>query len=126
MNNNPFTQGLKIVYNEIEIKRTYYKSSDGLLLPAVVKVERQKGCKVYTDKNTANKLLNLSASGLRLFAYILAKLQPATDTIVLKPASLKPYLSSNSLKKAIQELRDIQLIAPADTKYLYIINPAYL
>jgi hypothetical protein len=123
---NPLLQNFSFTVTQLEDKTTY-QNNDGVLLPKLYHLERDQHTKVFINQYNRKKVSNLSNGAKSLLLWLIFELKPGTDQIeinkirYMKENNIK---SINTFKKAIQELTDNFIIAPA--KKLHFINPRIL
>lgn len=125
LQNNPFTNNLKIVVNKLEDKTTY-QSTDGILLHKQYYFEREPYIKLYNNTIHRKLIANLSGNGIKLLFWLMFRIKRNQDYIKIdKTAYLKENKinSINTYKAAIKELQINLLICPAIIKDYYFINP---
>jgi len=125
LQNNPFTNNLKIVVSKLEDKTTY-QSTDGILLHKQYYFEREPYIKLYNNPIHRKLLANLSGNSIKLLFWIMYRIIRNQDYIKIdKTAYLKENKinSINTYKAAIKELQINLIICPAIIKDHYFINP---
>ena len=125
LQNNPFTNNLKIVVNKLEDKTTY-QSTDGILLHKEYYFEREPYIKLYNNPIHRKLLANLSGNSIKLLFWLMYRIKRNQDYIKIdKTAYLKEnnINSINTYKAAIKELQINLVICPAIIKDHYFINP---
>ena len=125
LQNNPFTNNLKIVVSKLEDKTTY-QSTDGILLHKQYYFEREPYIKLYNNTIHRKLIANLSGNGIKLLFWLMFRIKRNQDYIKIdKTAYLKENKinSINTYKAAIKELQINLLICPAIIKDYYFINP---
>ena len=125
LQNNPFTNNLKIVVSKLEDKTTY-QSTDGILLHKQYYFEREPYIKLYNNTIHRKLIANLSGNAIKLLFWLMFRIKRNQDYIKIdKTAYLKENKinSINTYKAAIKELQINLLICPAIIKDYYFINP---
>ena len=125
LQNNPFTNNLKIVVSKLEDKTTY-QSTDGILLHKQYYFEREPYIKLYNNTIHRKLLANLSGNSIKLLFWLMYRIKRNQDYIKIdKTAYLKENKinSINTYKAAIKELQINLIICPAIIKDHYFINP---
>jgi len=125
LQNNPFTNNLKIVVNKLEDKTTY-QSTDGILLHKEYYFEREPYIKLYNNTIHRKLIANLSGNGIKLLFWLMFRIKRNQDYIKIdKTAHLKENKinSINTYKSAIKEQQINLVICPAIIKDHYFINP---
>ena len=125
LQNNPFTNNLKIVVSKLEDKTTY-QSTDGILLHKEYYFEREPYIKLYNNHIHRKLLANLSGNSIKLLFWLMYRIKRNQDYIKIdKTAYLKEnnINSINTYKAAIKELQINLVICPAIIKDHYFINP---
>ena len=125
LQNNPFTNNLKIVVNKLEDKTTY-QSTDGILLHKEYYFEREPYIKLYNNPIHRKLLANLSGNSIKLLFWLMYRIKRNQDYIKIdKTAYLKENKinSINTYKAAIKELQINLIICPTIIKDHYFINP---
>ena len=127
LQNNPFTNNLKIVVSKLEDKTTY-QSTDGILLHKEYYFEREPYIKLYNNHIHRKLIANLSGNSIKLLFWLMYRIKRNQDYIKIdKTAYLKEnnINSINTYKAAIKELQINLLICPAIIKDYYFINPCF-
>ena len=125
LQNNPFTNNLKIVVSKLEDKTTY-QSTDGILLHKQYYFEREPYIKLYNNTIHRKLIANLSGNAIKLLFWLMFRIKRNQDYIKIdKTAYLKEnnINSINTYKAAIKELQINLVICPAIIKDHYFINP---
>ena len=127
LRSNPFTETLIIPINERIDPIIKVKDENGKEVAMVNPMEWTKSTKVYHNKGAGDMALALSAGGLRMYVYIIHKIESAQDWIRIMPenyATKSDRGSINTYKRAINELIEAKYICLSPCKYTYYINPA--
>jgi len=127
---NNFTHNLRIIYTERQDKKTYIKTHDNILIPAVYRVEYQPKINLFVSKENSKNIFQLNHSAIQLFLFIAFNLKSGQDVIAInrKRFIKETNTSKSSYLRAIKELTKNQIIQP-DQTYIqdtFYINPAFL
>ena len=126
LKSNPFTESLKVYVNERIDTVATVKDEDGKEAPMVCPMEWTKSTKVFHNKDAGDEALSLSSGALRMYVYIIHKMESAQDWLRIMPenyAIKSDRGSINSYKRAVNELIDKKYICLSPFKYTYYINP---
>ena len=126
LNNNPFTESLVIKVNERIDTKVTVKDEDGKDTPLIVPMEWTKATKVFHNPGAGDQVLELTAGGMRMYIYIIHKMESAQDWIRIMPENYAVKTGTGSMKsytRAVNELIDAKYICLSPFKYTYYINP---
>lgn len=127
---NDFIHDLKLIYTEMQDKKTYIKTYDNILIPAVYKVEYQLKTNLFISKKNTEIILSLNHPALQLFLFIAHNLKANQDIITInrKRFIKQTNSSKSSYLRATKELTQKQIIKTTDTGIQdeFYINPAFL
>lgn len=126
LKNNPFTASLVIPVNQREDTRIKIRDENGKETPYIVPLEWTKSTKVFHNRGAGDQALSLSAGGMRMYVYIIHKMESAQDWIRIMPenyAAKTERCSMKSYTRAVDELIDAKYICLSPFKYTYYINP---
>lgn len=122
---NPFLSGLVIP----TVYKTSKTATDGFLGYSFhcKQVETDKKCAIY-QSNTQALLPLLSKNGAIVLLYLSTRLSWNQQKIEIEPSksTLETGLSSASLYRGLEELRDLSVLVKAKRRNVYWINPAVL
>jgi len=124
---NPFTQELVIAVNVRLDPDAKIKDGYGGEVPASNLIERDKSAKVYQSAANRDRAMNLSATAMRMFVFIMYELDGTDDWIMLDPDWYKDASgagSRNMYKKAKDELVRYGYISRTEHRNVYWVNPA--
>lgn len=130
LKNNIFKGSLKFPVTEITDLKKYLLDSDGVAVSKVYYIERQQYVKVFYTDGAKEILYKLSPAGKCLFLFIIHHLESGKDWFILDRSlymQKNKIKSINTVKKAITELWDANLISPTAVypNVVYWINPQY-
>ncbi len=129
LKSNPFTESLIIPVNERIDTVVTVPDENGKLVPMRTPMDAVKSTKVYHNAGDGDEALSLTAAGMRMYVYIIHKMESATDWIRIMPenyAAKAERCSMKSYKRAVDELIDKKYICTSPFKYTYYINPKKL
>jgi len=123
--NKDFTIEISILTDEKTLHNV-----NGIFVPKQYKFERQLTTKVYRSADIRNDLMKLKANAQRMWIWIQQTIEPAKaefelNKITYKKANPKNS-STNTIKQALEELKEKKFIAFSDRKDIYFVNPVYL
>jgi hypothetical protein len=123
---NPFEKDL--VIQVVKRDGGYYKDSSGAYHRNSFLSDKRERTNLFMSSDNKDKIVNLSASGMRLFVFIAYTLKPRQDKYWLntKMFMRESGVTINTMKAGIKELLDKNIIALTDVKGIYFINPAML
>lgn len=129
LSNNPFTASLVIPVNPRQDTKITVKDENGKEGPYTVYMDGVKSTKVFHNPKAGDQALSMSAGGMRMYLYIIHKMDSAKDWIRITPenyAIKTKKLAMKTYKRDINELIDNKYICLSPYKYVYYINPAVM
>jgi len=123
---NPFVQSLNVRIATLPIEGKYETTPEGYVIPLTVKLDAHKYTKIFHSADIRKSLWTLTPTAMKLYLYILYKVESATDYIKLNRVKVMAECeikSRNTFQPAVKELVRLGLIQPTVEKEYYWINP---
>lgn len=123
---NPLVNhNFKIYVNKLTDKKTY-STTDGILLHKQYYFEIQPFTKIVKTPENRILIAGLTNAALKLFNWIQFEIITNQDFILINPDRCKTenkFKSNKTYYNALTELKKKEIIAPAQIKHVYFINP---
>ena len=129
MGNNPFNDAEFTIPTNTSREEGKFVSDEGCLLPSYYDMENEDLVKVYTSPDNRKVVALLSGNALRLFMWVFYEMDYGSDVVwINRNRYMKEtaITSTNTYKKAVDELDRYGLLRYSDRPDVYWINPRYL
>ena len=126
---NPFSQELIIEVSTRLDPEAKIKDEYGCEIPASSVIEKADSVKVYQSAANRDRAMNMSATAMRMFVFIVYELEDTDDWVELDPEWYKQISgagSRNMYKKGKEELVRYGYITPTEHKNIYWVNPSLM
>jgi hypothetical protein len=126
---NPFVASLVIPVSKRASVAGTYITSEGIVLPATYLSELVPSTKIYHTPSNKSVLDSLSVGGLKLFIYLVNRVEPGNDVVKLTFSNYRSKTgtkSTTTFNAAIKELSKVGIICPTVEKGFYFVNPSFL
>lgn len=126
---NPFSQELYIEASTRLDPDAWVNDENGNQIPASSVIEKQLATKIYHSAANRDRVMNLSATAMRMLWFITYEIEGADDWVCLDPEWYKEASkagSRNMYKKGKDELVRCGYISRTEYKNIYWVNPSLL